>query len=267
MTEITDLREIQQLELGILRQLDKVCHDNNLHFFLSNGTLLGAIKYGGFIPWDDDIDVLMPRADYDKLMTIADAEFGSYQLLSQERTAEWHLPFSKLCDMSTRKQEGSADFGIEIGVDIDIFPLDSWSGGYRQSCRCGFWRRGVSAAIEKDFTSPRTGWKRAVLYLFWCISRQIGSNFFCRRIYREIKRGYALTTPAYKGCVAWSLYGSRELIPAVVFDSSVPISFEGQIYNAPIGYKTYLSHLYGEYISDPPPEKQCTHHAFQVWKL
>ena len=71
MNEITDLREIQQVELGVLRHLDQVCRENGLHFFLSNGTLLGAVKYEGFIPWDDDIDVFMPRCDYDRLMRLS----------------------------------------------------------------------------------------------------------------------------------------------------------------------------------------------------
>lgn len=87
MNEITDLREIQQVELGILRHLDQVCRENGLHFFLSNGTLLGAVKYEGFIPWDDDIDVFMPRCDYDRLMRLSGADSGPYRLLSQERTS------------------------------------------------------------------------------------------------------------------------------------------------------------------------------------
>ena len=165
MNEITDLREIQQVELGILRHLDQVCRENGLHFFLSNGTLLGAVKYEGFIPWDDDIDVFMPRCDYDRLMRLSGADSGPYRLLSQERTPGWRLPFAKLCDLSTCKQETCADFGADIGLDVDIFPLDAWSGGAAQARRCGLWRRGVSASIESRFLSPRTGWRRAALYL------------------------------------------------------------------------------------------------------
>lgn len=265
MTEIIDIQEVQQLELGILRHIDSICQKNNLHFFLSNGTLLGAVKYGGFIPWDDDIDIFMPRVDYDRLMSLPTADSSQYKLLSQERTPGWRLPFAKFCDMSTCKQETSADFGVDAGLDVDIFPLDTWSGGYRQARRCGLWRRGVSAAVESSFASTRTGWQRAVLYLFWRASRLLGSDFFCHRIYKEVRRGRKIDSPAYLGCVVWSLYGSCELIPADVFATFVRVPFEGNYYYAPVGYDMYLRCLYGNYILDPPPEKQISHHSFRVW--
>ena len=105
MTEITDLYEIQRLELGILRHLSGICRENGLHFFLSNGTLLGAVKYGAFIPWDDDIDIFMPRADYDRLMSLPGADAGPYRLLSQERTPGWRMPLPSYatCPRASRK--------------------------------------------------------------------------------------------------------------------------------------------------------------------
>ena len=105
-----------------------------------------------------------------------------------------------------------------------------------------------------------------MLYIFWLISHLLGSKFFCRRILAEVRRGQAVPAPEYLGCVAWSLYGGKELIPAEVFASSVPLSFEGAEYAAPVGYDTYLRRLYGDYIPDPPPEKQVTHHSFRIWR-
>ena len=264
MTEITDLREIQLLELGILRHLADVCRKHGIRFFLSNGTLLGAVKYGKFIPWDDDVDILMPRADYDRLMRLPDIDTARYRLFAQERVPAWRLPFAKLCDMRTEKRETSADFGLPAGLDIDIFPIDVWSGGARQAQRCGLWRRGVSAAVEEEFTSPRTGWKRLVLHTFWRVSRRLGSGFFCRRIAAEVRRGQNVKNPAYMGCVVWSLYGRRELLAAEVFRDETEVTFEGERYPAPAGYDRYLRSLYGDYRPDPPPEKQISHHHFRV---
>lgn len=265
MTEITDLREIQLLELGILQHLADICRKHGIRFFLSNGTLLGAVKYEKFIPWDDDVDILMPRADYDRLMHLPDIDTTCYRLFSQERMPAWRLPFAKLCDMRTEKRETSANFGLPTGLDIDIFPIDVWSGGERQARRCGLWRRGVSAAVEEEFTTPRTGWRRLVLHTFWCISHCLGSRFFCQRIASEVRHGQEAKKPVYVGCVVWSLYGRRELLAAEVFLDKTEVMFEGKRYPAPVGYDRYLSSLYGNYRPDPPPEKQISHHHFRVW--
>lgn len=266
MTEITDLNQIKQIETEILRRFSTVCSQNGLRFFLSNGTLLGAVKYGGFIPWDDDIDVFMPRADYERLMQVDEIDEGPFRLMSRERVPAWRLPFAKLCDRRTVKREGSADFGAEYGLEIDIFPLDVWSGGKGQAFRCGLWRRGLSAAVKERFETPKSGWRRAVLYGIWRLSRALGVPFFLRMINREVSRGRKLPKPAYLGSVAWSLYGMREYIPAECFDETVTVSFEGGDYPAPAGYDAYLRSMYGDYRLDPPPEKQVTHHFFRVWK-
>lgn len=266
MTEITDLNQIKQIETEILRRFATVCEQNGLQFFLSNGTLLGAVKYRGFIPWDDDIDVFMPRADYERLMQIDEIDEGPFRLMSRERVPAWRLPFAKLCDRRTIKREGSADFGAEYGLEIDIFPLDVWSGEKGQAFRCGLWRRGLSASVKTRFETPKTGWRKAVLFGVWCLSRAVGHRFFLRRIDREIARGKRVSRPAFVGSVAWSLYGMREHIPAECFSGTAAVSFEGADYPAPVGYDVYLQSMYGDYHLDPPPEKQITHHFFRVWK-
>ena len=121
------LKEIKEIEFELLKKFDSFCKENNVRYFLSNGTLLGAVKYKGFIPWDDDIDVLVPREDYDSLIELFHDD-GRYKLFAFERNAEYRYPFAKFCDMRTRKAEGNIDNGVALGVDIDIFPLDAWNG-------------------------------------------------------------------------------------------------------------------------------------------
>lgn len=265
MKQITDVREQQQIELGILRHFKVVCDTNGLNYYLSNGTLLGAVKYKRFIPWDDDIDVFMPRADYERLMRVAEIDQAPYRLMARERDERWRLPFAKLCDMRTVKRENSADFGLEFGLEMDIFPLDAWSGGKWQAMRCGLWRRGLSASVQSQFDTPKKGLQRGILFGIWIVSRLLGVRFFQKRIDRELQRGRRQPSPEYLGSVAWSLYGKRELIPAEVFAGQILVDFEGDQYTAPIGYDHYLRQLYGDYEPDPPPDKQRTHHCFQVF--
>ena len=169
--------------------------------------------------------------------------------------------------MRTLKIENSADFGMEYGLEMDIFPLDAWSGGKMQAIRCGVWRRGLSAAVKDRFESRKSGVQRGILFGIWKISRFLGFQFFLNRIDLEICLGRKKTFPKYMGSVAWSLYGSKELIPAKVFGKTVMVEFEGDFYTAPDGYDQYLRQLYGRYEDDPPVEMQRTHHQFQVsWR-
>lgn len=265
--KISEIREIQEIEIGILRHFKSICEQNGLTYFLSNGTLLGAVKYKKFIPWDDDIDVFMPRSDYDKLMHIAEADTAVYKLFSVERDVRWRMPFAKMCDMRTRKTEGDYTFGAEIGLDIDIFPLDVWSGNENQAAYCGLLRRCLAASNQEQFSTPKGGVQKAILYVIWKVSRGIGTSFFQKRLEKEVNKGRNTTNPKYLGSVAWSLYGAKEFIRAEVFAKCVPVEFEGDIYSAPVGYDEYLRQLYGDYHEDPPIEKQVTHHFFEAFYI
>ena len=119
------LQEVQQIEFDLLKRFDAFCKENEIRYFLSNGTLLGAVKYKEFIPWDDDIDVLVPRDDYNRLLHLFNDD-EKYQLFAFEKNENYRFPFAKFCNMTTRKEENNIDNGVILGVDIDIFPLDAW---------------------------------------------------------------------------------------------------------------------------------------------
>ena len=124
MKELT-LPELKEIEFDILKVFDAFCKEHNIKYFLAYGTLLGAIRYKKFIPWDDDVDVLVPREDYDRILTLFQDD-DRYNLFAYEKNQDYRFPFAKLCDMTTRKVEFNLDNGVELGVDMDIFPLDYW---------------------------------------------------------------------------------------------------------------------------------------------
>lgn len=271
MQQITDLREIQLIQIEILKYFKSVCEKHDIHFFLSNGTLLGAVKYQGFIPWDDDIDVFVPRNDYERLVRLPEFMEGRYTLLSSNRTPGWLYAFSKLSDGNTYVTEGNSNLGVKYGLSIDIFPLDVWKGSEIsarfQAFRCGLLCRFMSAAVSETFQTPKTGATKFVLYLIWKFSRLVGVQRFRRVLHREIEAGKEQKTPRFAGCVAWSLYGTREVIPIEVFSKEITLVFEGETYPAPAGYDVYLRHLYDDYTQELPPEKQVPHHSMTAWRL
>lgn len=265
MKELT-LQEIRTIELDLLSIFDTYCKENNIKYFLSNGTLLGAVKYKGFIPWDDDIDVFVPREDYDRLIsTFEDNE--KYRLFAFERDNGYRFPFAKLCDLTTVKEEGNINNGVSLGIDIDIFSLDAWDSDLEKA------RKEVKRINRNMFclglsklknASSRTLMKRIVKSLLMIICKIFGSQAFMRNIIKQSKK-YSLQGSAYCGCKSWCIYGEREIIPSEVFKDTVQVEFEGRKYPAPVGYDTYLRSLYGDYEQDPPKDKQKTHHNFKAY--
>ncbi len=267
MKELT-LTEIKHIEFDILKYFREVCHNYGLQYFLSNGTLLGAIKYGGFIPWDDDIDVIMPRTDYNRLIHLfQDTE--EYVLFSIERQPKFMFPFAKLCDMKTYKDETGINNGITLGVDIDIFPLDEWTDSLEQ-CKCTiqriqtYYRKICLSKIPlkggKNFI--RTCIKMIVLLVVKCN----GSKRYVKRIQKIVIKKNSKNA-RYKGCFVWPIYGENEIIPAEFFSDTVEVEFEGETFSAPVGYDAYLRSLYGDYEKEPPTEKQRTHHNFTAYRV
>lgn len=262
------LQEIKQIEFEILKKFKDVCDENCLKFYLSNGTLLGAIKYKGFIPWDDDIDVFMPRVDYERLMQIFHDD-DRYQLFSLERNLFYRFPFAKLCDMTTVKIETNIDNGITMGLCIDIFPLDVWNSDIKKARRelrkiqKNMFCLNLSKLRKADSHNPL---KRILKMVMIRGCKVCGSKYFIKKIFALAsvqKKNHAF----YKGCKVWPIYGEREIIPEQVFFDTIDVEFEGIKFPAPIGYDIYLHSLYGDYKMDLPIEKQESHHSFKAFKV
>lgn len=259
------LAQIRQVEYELLQYFSAFCRENQIRFFLSNGTLLGAVKYQGFIPWDDDIDVLVPRPDYDRLIAIFQ-DRGPFRLFSHERDPKFRFPFAKLCDMRTVKIEANVDNGVQLGVDMDIFPLDAWAEDRKKADReaCCMERLVFLLELSKMQKAASVNpVKKCLKSGAMRICRRIGSEHYVRKIQKATGQKCGKT---YLGCKVWPIYGKKEIIPAQVFASMVEVDFQGGKFPAPVGYDVYLRCLYGDYQQDPPLEKQKTHHHFTAFE-
>ena len=125
--------EAKRVELDILLHVAKFCDEHGLRYFLAYGTLIGAVRHKGFIPWDDDIDIQMPREDYEKLLELYPKENTDekYFLLAPEMKGAHH-PYAKIIDTRTVKKELGAKKNNPLGVDIDVFPLDGQPDGDKE---------------------------------------------------------------------------------------------------------------------------------------
>lgn len=267
MKELT-LQELKDIEFDLLKTFDVFCKKNNIRYFLAYGTLLGAIRYKKFIPWDDDVDVLIPREDYQRMITLF-KDNDQYHLFAYDKDEKYRYPFAKLCNMTTRKVENGYDNGVELGVDIDLFPLDAWDDDLDKAkaeavyIKKNMRNLNLTKLLKPDSTNPI---KRFIKGIVMAFCKMMGSEHYIKKIIK-VSNKPEQEGKNYVGCKAWCVYGAKGIIPAEAFAETVEIEFEGQMFPAPAGYDTYLTCLYGDYLPEPPLEKQKTHHAFKAYKL
>lgn len=268
MTELS-LNEVKEIAFQILIHFKSFCEKNDIRYFLSNGTLLGAIKYRQFIPWDDDIDVFVVREDYEKLIRLYD-DSKEYCLFARERNGDFCYPFAKLCDMRTRKKEVNINNRVELGVDIDIFPLDVFPNDISQAKKQV---NEINSIIEQlnfaklKFNSGKNIFCTVIKNVIILFNKIITAEKHLNKIERIVSCGDDNAEMVFCGCLVWPIYGEREIIPAEVFSDTIEVEFEGEKFPAPIGYDIYLRSLYGDYEQDPPLEKQKTHHLFKAYRI
>lgn len=267
MKELT-LQEIKEVEVELLRRFHSFCVENNIRYFISHGTLLGALRYKAFIPWDDDLDVLVPREDYDRLLSIYPDD-ERFRLFAPEKDQSYFYPYAKLCDMTTRKVEGDYDNGVELGLDIDVFPLDHWDDDLEKAKievkqqRRNMALLGLSKLKNPDSLHPV---KRFIKGLVMKAVKLRGSDYYVQRIIKNANKPEQKES-RYVGGKCWNVYGERDILPAEAFAEAIELEFEGQMFMAPVGYDTFLSSLYGDYMPEPPVEKRKTHHSFRAYRL
>ena len=252
------LDKLHRFELEILDEIDRVCHENNLRYDITAGTLLGAVRHGGFIPWDDDLDIVMPRTDYEKFLKICNDKI-SPRFYCQSRYNCNYLTnnFAKVRAKNTVFVEGYLDSlqdQTDMGIFVDIFPLDNAKK-----------EKGIQQA-QKFLVEKFT-----VLYFLKCGLRpdlpkaaRIPAALFTRKGLWRIRHGIATLNKNDKAGYYINLgskYNIRkQTIAKKHFGEPVRLKFEDREYDAPCDYLYILEHIYGKnYMELPPVEKRVTH--------
>lgn len=257
------LREIQLEELEILKNVVKYLENNNLNYYLCAGTLLGAIRHNGFIPWDDDIDICMPREDYNKFIKICSGKEinENYSLKSIEKNNSKY-PFAKIVNNKIIIESKSSE---DKNLWIDIFPIDGFPDDYKESvkitkkiefCKGLIYLHTISfKGILKERKSVKNKMQKIILKpIAMIIPTKIIS-----KIMIKITTSYKYSESKFVGGYIWG-YGICERLEKEKFVSeAIEIEFEGNIFKIPKGYDLYLTSIYGEYMKLPPEDKRITH--------
>ena len=269
MKEIDNITEIQSVLFESLCYFDDFCRNHGINYFLANGTLLGAAKYNGFVPWDDDVDVLLMRADYDKLMSLTEINNERYRLLCGEQVPEWRMPYAKLSCEDTLVKEGDYDFGAEFGLTMDIFPIDKWSSclwiANIQAFRCELLKRLLVCSIGDTFVTQKNGIKKFVLMLIYYFGKTLGYKRILHKILRNIEISKK-RKKKYIGCMSWTSHLHKEVFPASYFAKLEYLTFCGRKFPVFADYEMYLDSLYGDWRNDLAKEDQHSNHNIKAWR-
>ena len=266
MKELLSLEEIRVIQNGMLKKFDEYCAEKGYSYCLWAGTLLGAIRHKGHIPWDDDVDVVMPRADYERmLLDYEQSPIEGVRLVSYQQTENYYYPFAKITDESTEMQEGNLD-RQDYGVYVDIVPLDTLPSNEKKArrlikkCRMAFYLLYLNLQKKKEWTGFRAIANACLLPIAKLTPRKQFSVYMEKQIKKYAEESSDTVTVLTHSSLARQSVKLADVFP------TQKTEFETLELSVPKEYDAILTRLYGDYMQPPPVEKQVAKHSVNVWR-
>ena len=271
--EKISFRDAQLGAYEILKFLDAFCRKNNLTYFLMYGSLIGAVRDKGIIPWDDDIDIMMPRPDYDKLIQICSTEnILPFKLFENSIVSEYPHPISRMSDQRYKTNfANEKDYGI--GLFVDIYPLDGVGDdlkrahklikkAYRNASLCFLTSR---KKFGRDNTKSKI--RMAVKFPAYIWANLLGNHHYIKKSIKLCKE-YSYEESKYVSGIAQPFResnGENKNIYLKEWFEVIETEFEGRKFCIPKGYDKILKMGYGDYMVPLPENQRDTHHTYDTY--
>ncbi len=271
MKELT-LREIQLSSFEILKFFADICEKNGFKYILAYGTLIGAARHKGFIPWDDDLDVIMPRPDYNNFIEYCKEhaeELKPFELMHYSTNKKYIYPIARLSDSRYVADYNIAkDYGL--GTFVDIYPFDGCGNNTGEVQNVYKKSKGlillISLAGQKKYEKSHKGKiiRSVGKLVAYCFAHIIGANKLCKMIDNKAQK-VSCDASNYLGCTVWDNC-CKNALPKSIFDNIIYVDFEDKKFAVPGEYDKVLTKWYGDYMKLPPEDEQIGHHYYKIYK-
>lgn len=261
------LERLKILEIEMFLDFIRICQKYELRYFALGGTCLGTVRHQGFIPWDDDIDIGMPRKDYNRFLEIAQEELPSHLFVQNYKTeVDFLLNFSKIRNGNTTFIEKTvAHMDINHGIYIDIFPLDGVPKTRTLRKLNELYINCLDLGIAGNYLKNNQSMKihaRIIKFVFQHLYTPYKLHQKINALLEKYDYDKCELVRNYFG--AW---GKKEMVPRKYFGKGCMMDFQNIPISVPSLYDKYLTHIYGDYMTLPPIEKRVSHHETLVVDL
>ena len=275
------IEDLKKIELDILIDVDKFCNKYGIKYYLCGGTLLGAVRHKGFIPWDDDMDIAMPRKEYERFLKLYNVADSRYSVSGIENNSKWHMTFARVEDRNTILYEKTLKKKYrKCCVFVDLFPIDGVPDNIQEEKSFAF-RQKIFASIanassfcffpsrhysdSKDTNVKLKNLLRTLLkYIAIAVFSTVNTQSVIKRVNSNSKK-YIFGKTRDVGLTVFVWNWKFEKASFNAFKERQKFEFEGNFFWGPKGYDEYLTKTYGDYMTPPPVENQVSHHSFEAY--
>ncbi|MDY6063076.1 MAG: LicD family protein [Erysipelotrichaceae bacterium] len=272
MKKELNIKETQKIAIDILDKVAEICDKLNLRYYIFYGSLIGAIRHNDFIPWDDDLDIMMPRKDHDILVDYFikhQYEYPNLEVFNHDLNEDYPYMITRISDNRYRiVMDNEKEYGM--GVFIDIYPFDGLGNNEKEAISFGMKGDHLSSlcyqATREHFAIETTTsiFKKIIKFPVFLYSKIRGKDVFQDKL-NKLAGVKDYDKSEYVGCVVWLSWGKKDIFKRKWFDEYIMVKFGEKEYRVPKMYDTILRHGYGDYMQLPPEKERIGHHHYKVY--